>query len=114
MGLFEVMSAEEVAARESKKTKEIEKITNDKRLHDKFGISRGSQVMPIKPFLEKYNKHGGVVEDHDHDFLKVRFIDKTGEITKQSKDETTFVETYHVENLIRMDLENSRKASKKT
>tara|TARA_B100000745_G_C20095121_1_gene374447 strand:+ start:531 stop:863 length:333 start_codon:yes stop_codon:yes gene_type:complete len=109
MGLFEVLSAEEVAERESKKTKEVEKITNDKRLHEKFGISRGSQVMPIKPFLEKYNKHGGVVEDHDGDILRVRFIDKTGEITKKSKNESTFVETYNVENLIRMDIEDSRK-----
>jgi hypothetical protein len=114
MGFFEVMSEEEVAEREGRKTKETEKITNDKRLHEKFGICRGSQVMPIKPFLEDTNLHGGVVEETDGDLCSVRFIDVTGKVTEKSS-ATTFIEKYNVENLRRMeDIENPEDTSDST
>jgi len=113
MGFFEVMSEEEVAEREGRKTKEIEKITNDKRLHEQYGICRGSHVIPIKPFLEDTNLHGGVVEETDGDLCSVRFIDVTGKVTEKSS-ATTFIEKYNVENLKRMDIENSRESSEET
>lgn len=109
MGFFEVITKEEEAEREAKKSKEIEKTSNDKLLHEKFGICRGTHVLPIKPFLEDTNMHGGIVEETEGDLCFVRFMDVTGKVTEKSS-ETTFIEKYNVENLIKMtdeDIKNS-------
>lgn len=113
MGFFDVLTKEEEAAIEAKKSKEIEKITNDKLLNEKFGICRGTRVIPIKPFLEDTNLHGGIVEETDGDLCSVRFIDVTGKVTEKSS-ENTFLEKYNVENLRRMDIENPKDTSDST